>query len=94
VIDPKRPIGRIERRVLARAVGVLVVLMLVLLPTVTESWCDGAYERWRISDDYRGGGCAQITPAWHRIFPWNWDGDNEIVCLGMCINVPMWTPDP
>lgn len=94
MIDPKRPVSRREARALAGFIGLVIVLVLFTVPTVTEAWCDGAFERWRISDGYRGGGCAQITPAWHRVFPWNWNGDDEIVCLGMCIGVPMWTPDP
>jgi hypothetical protein len=92
VIDPKRPIGRREARVLVGFVGLVIALVLVTIPTVRMYQCDGAVARWQLSDDYRGGGCAMITPSWHRMFPWNW-GDDDIVCLGMCIGVPMWTPD-
>jgi hypothetical protein len=70
----------------------LIWALLYLGPAVRPHFCDGAYQRWQIPDDYDGGGCAAITPEWHRIFPWNW-GDDEVVCIGLCSDVPMWTPE-
>ena len=74
--------------------AILVVgAYLVLAQPVTVYQCDGAVPRWRIPDDYRGGGCALLRPDWQEVLPWT-DAERELVCLGMCMHdTPMWTPD-
>ena len=73
------------------AIGMVITLVFGA-PLMTEHWCDGAYQRWQIHDNYRGGGCADITPAWQAILPWN-HHDTDLVCLGLCGDAPMWTPE-
>lgn len=77
-------IGASSRRT-AGAVVVLALTFLVILAFTVpiDQFCDGAYERWRLPDDYRGGGCPAVTPAVHGILPWNW-GERDLVCTGLC----------
>jgi len=92
VIDPKRRLKMSPGGILAVVLAVVVVLLVSSPVFGGGVWCDGAYERWQIAEDYNGGGCAAITPMWHKVFPWNY-GDDEMVCLGLCSDVPMWSPD-
>ncbi|HET7645913.1 MAG TPA: hypothetical protein VFM03_05450 [Candidatus Limnocylindria bacterium] len=75
-------------------VAAFVVVLTIGWWTVENAvWCDGVYQRFQIPDDYNGSGCSRIIPAWHVIFPWNWDRTEE-VCLGLCPpDVPLWTPE-
>lgn len=69
----------------AIAAVALTGAFIVALIIPFDAFCDGTYERWRLPDDYRGGGCPEVTPAIHGIFPWNWH-DRDLVCTGMCLN--------
>jgi hypothetical protein len=88
-VDARRWLGgwRLELLLVAS-----IVLLIIIGSALTEEhWCDGAYHRFQIPDDYGGGGCSRIIPGWHAILPWNWDR-MDMVCLGMCTDVPMWEP--
>ncbi len=60
--------------------AIAVSFVVAFSPVVKDVYCDGAYERWRVPDDYDGSGCAELVPAWHGIFPWN--QDTEMICFG------------
>lgn len=69
----------------------LIVLVVIGSSMGGEYWCDGNFHRFQIPDDYRGGGCSRIIPGWQVVFPWNWDR-MDMICLGMCLESPIWSP--
>ena len=79
---------------IAGAVAALVVTLVFVVALIVpfDAFCDGTYERWRLPDDYRGGGCPDVTPAIHGIFPWNWH-DRDLVCTGLCVDSLQPNPD-
>ena len=76
---------------LISALVAIAILIAFVFAVPGDHVCDGAYERWQIPDNYDGSGCAKLTPAWQGILPWN--QDTEMICLGMCKDIPFWTPD-
>jgi hypothetical protein len=81
------------RRTLVIAIIALVVIVGAgEFVAGAEIWCDGSYHRFQIPDDYNHTGCSRIIPLWHGVLPWNWDR-TDMVCLGLCTDMPMLAPD-
>lgn len=49
---------------------------------MTHIQCDGTVAAWMVPDDYDGGGCVEIRPAWEGFLPEN--SDHSDYCLGLC----------